>query len=200
MPDSSGKYRPSTAHEKVWLLTKSAKSYYDSLAVKMPVSGKTNARVRVHVEQDGLEMGEAPFAKPEYVQSPPKGAPANSGVKANVSFQAATSQAVSDRYLRNYEPDLTALAPLGVMHIATAAYADAHFATFPPTLVVPCVLAGCPIGGVVIDPFGGAGTTSLVAQGLKRNSIMIEMSEEYAAMARRRIDNGNIGFGLEAAE
>lgn len=74
-----------------------------------------------------------------------------------------------------------------VWTVATRPYKGAHFATFPPALVEPCVLAGCPAGGTVLDPFGGAGTTGLVADRLQRNAILIELNPEYAAIARRRI-------------
>ncbi len=63
----------------------------------------------------------------------------------------------------------------------------AHFATSPPALIEPCILAGCPPGGTVLDPFGGAGTTGLVADRLQRDAILIELSPAYADMARRRI-------------
>lgn len=66
-------------------------------------------------------------------------------------------------------------------------FPDAHFATFPPALIEPCIKAGCPEGGTVLDPFGGAGTTGLVADRLGRNAILIELNPEYAAMAVRRI-------------
>lgn len=66
---------------------------------------------------------------------------------------------------------------------------DAHFATFPPDLIEPCILAGCPEGGTVLDPFGGAGTTGLVADRHKRNAILIELNPEYVEMARKRIFN-----------
>jgi len=76
-----------------------------------------------------------------------------------------------------------------VWEIATNAYSEAHFATFPPALIEPCILAGCPKGGTVLDPFGGAGTTGLVADRLGRNSILIELNPAYAVMAERRIRN-----------
>ena len=66
-------------------------------------------------------------------------------------------------------------------------FKGAHFATFPPALVEPCVLAGCPIGGTVLDPFNGAGTTGLVALRNHRNYIGCELNPEYAAMAEARI-------------
>lgn len=74
-----------------------------------------------------------------------------------------------------------------VWNIATQPFKEAHFATFPPALVEPCILAGCPIGGTVLDPFGGAGTTGLVADRLQRHATLIELNHEYAAIARSRI-------------
>ncbi len=74
-----------------------------------------------------------------------------------------------------------------VWEVATAPFSEAHFATFPPALIEPCIKAGCPVGGTVLDPFGGAGTTGLVADRLQRNAILIELNPEYAAMGQRRI-------------
>lgn len=74
-----------------------------------------------------------------------------------------------------------------VWTIPTAPYAEAHFAVMPPALVEPCIKAGCPIGGTVLDPFSGAGTVALVATRLQRHAIGIELSAEYVAMSERRI-------------
>jgi DNA modification methylase len=74
-----------------------------------------------------------------------------------------------------------------VWHIATQPFPEAHFATYPEKLVEPCVLAGCPVGGTVLDPFTGSGTTGVVACRLGRDFIGIELNPEYAAMAERRI-------------
>lgn len=74
-----------------------------------------------------------------------------------------------------------------VWRVVTEPFPGAHFATFPTKLVEPCILAGAPRGGVVLDPFSGAGTTGLVAHRLGRAFIGIELNPEYAAMARRRI-------------
>ncbi len=75
-----------------------------------------------------------------------------------------------------------------VWTVATQPFSGAHFATFPPALIEPCILAGCPEGGTVLDPFGGAGTTGLVADRLGRNAVLVELNPEYAEMARRRIE------------
>lgn len=74
-----------------------------------------------------------------------------------------------------------------VWTIATQPYHDAHFATMPPNLVEPCILAGSPKGGTVLDPFGGAGTTALVADRFCRDAIIIELNADYVRMAERRL-------------
>lgn len=75
-----------------------------------------------------------------------------------------------------------------VWPIASAPFKEAHFATFPPKLIEPCVLAGCPVGGTILDPFGGSGTTGVVAEQHGRNAILIEINPDYAAMAQARIE------------
>jgi DNA modification methylase len=76
---------------------------------------------------------------------------------------------------------------------------EAHFATYPQTLVRPCILAGCPEGGVVLDPFMGSGTTGIVAMKLGRHYVGVELNPEYRDMAERRItDEGvNLFFGAD---
>lgn len=81
-----------------------------------------------------------------------------------------------------------------VWSVPVRPFADAHFATYPPELIVPCVAAGCPSGGTLLDPFGGAGTTGLVADRLGRNAILVELNESYAKLARERIDNDRGGL------
>src|SRR6056300_88918 len=75
-----------------------------------------------------------------------------------------------------------------VWTVPPKAFKGAHFATFPPELIEPCILAGCPEGGTVLDPFGGSGTTAGVAYLHDRNSILCELNPEYAEMVERRIE------------
>lgn len=75
-----------------------------------------------------------------------------------------------------------------------------HFATFPPALIEPCIKAGCPKGGTVLDCFGGAGTTGLVADRLGRNAILLELNPDYAEMARCRIADDAGMFAQVAAQ
>ena len=74
-----------------------------------------------------------------------------------------------------------------VWTVATEPYPDAHFATYPTALVKPCILAGCPAGGAVLDPFAGSGTTLAVARALGRDAIGIELNPAYVELAHRRI-------------
>ena len=74
-----------------------------------------------------------------------------------------------------------------VWTITTKPFAGAHFATFPPELPKRCILAGCPVGGTVLDPFGGAGTTGLVADRIRRDAILIELNPAYVELARKRL-------------
>lgn len=74
-----------------------------------------------------------------------------------------------------------------VWTVTTKPFKGAHFATFPPDLIEPCILAGCPPGGVVLDPFGGSGTTAGVAIKHGRNAVLCELNPEYAALIPDRI-------------
>lgn len=74
-----------------------------------------------------------------------------------------------------------------VWTIATRPYPGAHFATFPPELAERCILAGCPKGGTVLDPFAGSGTTGMVATGHGRHAVLIELNPQYADLIRDRI-------------
>lgn len=75
-----------------------------------------------------------------------------------------------------------------VWNVNTKPCKEAHFATYPDTLIKPCVLAGCPEGGIVLDPFMGAGTTGMVARKHGRNYIGIELNAEYIDIANKRIE------------
>lgn len=79
-----------------------------------------------------------------------------------------------------------------VWTVSTKPYKGAHFATFPPDLIEPCVLAGCPVGGTVLDCFFGSGTVGVVATANQRNFIGIDLNKDYCQMANERIANVQI--------
>jgi len=80
-----------------------------------------------------------------------------------------------------------------VWSVPTHPFPEAHFATFPIKLIEPCILAGCPKDGVVLDPFLGSGTTLLVAMNLGRKGVGIELKDDYIKIAIKRIDVGILG-------
>lgn len=88
-----------------------------------------------------------------------------------------------------------------VWTVTTKPFSGAHFAVFPPDLIEPCVLAGCPEGGTVLDPFSGSGTTGMVALRHDRSYIGLELNPEYAEMSRNRIrdDAPLLNTGQEVA-
>ena len=75
-----------------------------------------------------------------------------------------------------------------VWTVPTSPYKGAHFATFPPDLIRPCILAGCPKDGTVLDPFGGSGTTALVALEEGRKAVLCELNTDYIALAHKRLE------------
>ena len=84
-----------------------------------------------------------------------------------------------------------------VWTVTTKPFKEAHFATFPPDLIKPCILAGCPVGGTVLDPFAGSGTTLLVATQHHRKSIGIELNPEYIEIAKRRLNSVQLKLVME---
>ena len=95
-----------------------------------------------------------------------------------------------DRYMGKTDEEISALPGRNkrtVWTVTTKGFDEAHFATFPEDLIEPCILAGAPQGGVVLDPFMGSGTTALVASRLNRQFIGCELNPKYIEMANRRI-------------
>lgn len=89
---------------------------------------------------------------------------------------------------RNFRPNPKGKNKRSVWSVNTKPFKEAHFATFPEELITPMVKAGCPINGVVLDPFFGAGTTGLVALKQDKKYIGIELNEEYIKIAEKRIN------------
>jgi len=87
----------------------------------------------------------------------------------------------------NVSKEYTKANKRSVWSVNTHSYREAHFATYPPDLIKPCILAGCPEGGVVIDPFGGSGTTAQVAMENGRNAILCELNPEYVKIIEKRL-------------
>jgi DNA modification methylase len=113
---------------------------------------------------------------------PRKLADPGSGTKNNCSFDSAMAIMPEKRNKRS------------VWEVTTQPFPEAHFATFPEELIKPCILAGCPAGGTVLDPFFGSGTTGLVASANGCNYIGIELNPGYIEIARRRLRQEVLDF------
>lgn len=160
MPESV-RDRCTKAHEYIFLLSKSQRYYYDNEAVAEPAKDWTTGGPGTGIQET-------------HHYAPTNGG--NAGLK-NIAERYKNGDAPTTRNRRS------------VWTVETRPFKGAHFATFPPALIEPCILAGCPKGGAVLDPFGGAGTTGLVADRLGRNAVLVELNAEYAEMAQRRISN-----------
>lgn len=181
MPESV-RDRCTKSHEYVFLFAKSERYYFDQRAIAEPVAESTVARLsqpnlenqagsdRVPGKTNGNMRAVGPrFGGNKYGDSD---APEHKTKSGNV-YELTDS-------LRNRR---------SVWIIATQPFSESHFATFPPELPEICIKAGSKPGDTILDPFGGAGTTGLVADRLGRNAILLELNPEYAAMATRRIEN-----------
>ncbi|MBA4928892.1 site-specific DNA-methyltransferase [Pseudomonas aeruginosa] len=150
--------RCTKAHEYIFLLSKSPRYYFDSEAIKEPAVSEKPAGNKRHKYADAYAASDSEEHR----------------TKAGLTALAGVEW--TKRNLRS------------VWTVGSKPFKGAHFATFPPDLIRPCVLAGAPRGGLVLDPFGGAGTTALVAMQECRRSVLIELNPEYAAIARNRLD------------
>lgn len=178
---SSVKDRPTVAHEYLFLLTKSGRYHYDHEAVQEPSAGPADAPRN----RWDTKTNEIPGQKPQKRTTRHK-VPGgwDTGPGGHGAFHR---EGRGDPEYRE-TPDVSTRSLRSVWSIPTYPYPDAHFATFPPGLVRPCILAGCPVGGVVLDPFCGSGTTGLVARQLGREFIGVELNPDYIRMAVRRIE------------
>ena len=164
--------RCTKAHEYVFLLTKSERYYFDAAAISEPCSEDMQRRAaKGHTRGAGGKVDKSRM---------------DAG-----TLRGEHAKAIDVSNGRNKR---------SVWTVTTQPFSGAHFATMPPKLVEPCILAGCPKGGTVLDPFGGAGTTSLVADRLGRHSVSIELNAEYADIARRRIYDDAPLFNAASAE
>lgn len=208
MPESCND-RCTSAHEYLFHLSKSARYYYDAAAIREPAgvdagpgvggwaTGDDHTAVGHNIAERSQSHGtlyRRPNA-PDAIKSP-HGQGFTRRAKLGGSYGDHTQDAIAGMSapMPNKLNGRELKAATGVFSrnkrsvwtIATTPFGEAHFATFPPKLIEPCILAGCPLGGTVLDPFLGAGTTALVADRLGRDCIGIELNPEYAAMARKR--------------
>ena len=167
MPESV-RDRCTKAHEYVFLFSKSANYYFDHNAMLEPA---------IYDGRKKLTRG----ASKKYVTD----VPCPSGA-SGTGLQIQSISRGGDRYFLGRDGQFVRN-KRSVWSVPTHPFKGAHFATFPPDLITPCIMAGCPAGGVVLDPFMGAGTTAVVAKSLGRNYVGVELNGEYVKIAEERI-------------
>lgn len=158
MPESV-RDRCTKAHEYIFLLSKSPRYYFDHEAIKEPAVGGQSGRA-------------ASFKRKESKRAqaiPGQSVGTHHSDRDDVAYNGETRNRRS------------------VWSVATKPYRGAHFAVFPSELIEPCILAGSPLGGVVLDPFGGSGTTAEVALANGRHAVLCELNPEYVKLAANRI-------------
>lgn len=178
MPESV-RDRCTKSHEYVFLLSKNERYYFDQEAIAEPVSQGTVARYFDQLDQ--LDQQRGSDRVPGKTNGPMK-AVVNTGRlrrdESRWNEAAGKGFMPNDNHTRNKR---------SVWTVTTKPYSGAHFATFPPDLIEPCVLAGSPAGGIVFDPFMGSGTTAEVAQRLGRQYLGCELNPEYESLQNNRL-------------
>jgi len=159
MPESV-RDRCTKAHEYIFLFAKSARYYFNYPAMLEPAKWDGRAKNIYH-----------------------------GSTKYGSSNSSLTNQQIHKGGKRwaNSIDGIPARNRRSVWTVPTRGFKGAHFATFPPDLIRPCIEAGCPSDGVVLDPFMGAGTTALIARELGRNYVGIELNSEYVRLAEERL-------------
>lgn len=203
MPESV-QDRPTKAHEYMFLLAKSEHYYYDKEAIKEPCvqdewangfRGGSYTHDATFDNQNGGKRktrGNIKVPGGWDTERGSHGAIHRTGrTKAN-SFARTVKESPPPGQPQQHRADREDIEYSGMRNkrsvwtIATQPFPEAHFATFPEKLIEPCILAGAPVGGRVLDPFGGSGTTRKVALENNRECTIIEMGPQYVEIAKRR--------------
>ena len=187
MPESV-RDRCTKAHEYIFMLSKCPRYYYDADAIKNPPSEALLAQI---------QQGYAGTDTKDYGRG---GAQSASGTKSRIIENARKKldkqrghsrrhAGFNDRWDAMTKVEQAALGSnkRSVWTVAPKPFKGAHFATFPPDLIEPCILAGCPEGGTVLDPFGGSGTTAGVAVKHRRRAVLCELNPDYVALIPARV-------------
>jgi len=154
---SSVRDRVTNCHEYIFLLSKNKKYYYDNEIIKEDSTFKNS--------------------KGEFRPNGMAGIGKKNKGKKGFEIRSGLSN-MKEQPKRNKR---------SVWTITNKPFKDAHFAVFPPDLIEPCVLAGCPKNGTILDPFAGSGTTGVVAQKHNRNAVLVELNDEYIKIAKKRL-------------
>ncbi|WP_209010616.1 DNA-methyltransferase [Anaerovorax sp. IOR16] len=185
MPESV-KDRCTKAHEYIFLLSKSRRYYHDAEAIKEPCVGTNNQ----------LPAGSKGTFKPNSRLRQKGNRKTFRGGGTYTQGNSFENSSSKENETHGNKPNHDGLRnKRSVWTVATAQFKEAHFATFPPDLIKPCILAGCSAGGIVIDPFIGSGTVGQVALENNRNFVGIDLNPDYVGLSERRVSNVQMVLG-----
>jgi len=169
--------RPTKSHEYIFLMSKSQKYYYDYEAI----------------QENGITIENRPSGvvrEREYNYNSKRNNNPDAYKSNNHKNLQDKGQQPHTLHKNRLNPDNEEVYPVrnkrSVWTVTTKPYKGAHFATFPQELIIDCIKAGCPPGGIVLDPFSGANTTGITARKLGRNYISIELNPKYIALSKAR--------------
>ena len=160
--------RCTKSHEYIFLLSKTPKYYFDAESIKTDAAEETATRYKYSFFDHEEKHG-----------------------------TSRVNDAINTAGMKQYDGKANKRDVWFVT--ASGGYSDengGHYATYNPKLIEPCIIAGCPYGGVVLDPFNGTGTTGVVAIQNNRKYVGIDLSEEYIAMATRRLEKESSQYSL----
>lgn len=183
--------RPTRSHEYIFLLSKSARYYYDHEAIKEPAvydvdgTGTASRKARAYGSLKSYPTDERAGIRAAGFKDASQMNGKNGDKQRGHSRRHA---GFNDRWdAMSKEEQCTGMRnKRDVWTVAPAQYREAHFATFPPALIKSCVLAGCPEGGTVLDPFAGSGTVGEVALKFGRKAVLIELNPNYIPLIKAR--------------
>ena len=174
--------RCTKSHEYIFLLSKSQKYYFDYESIMEPCADQSRTNYACGNRTNGInkDRNDNDFGERSKNWKPRAKNCQYDGQKPN-SFHLSRENGEPDKeyYVRNKRD---------VWTINTKPCKEAHFATYPFELIKPCILAGCPEDGIVLDPFMGSGTTAIVARSLNRNYLGVELNPEYIKIAHKRLE------------
>jgi len=157
--------RCTKAHEYIFLMSKSQKYYYDIEPIREQIKPTTDGQASVRRSGDSKTRSKEHWGVPHNPE--------------NVIVQYDEIKGANKR---------------SVWSVSTKPYTGAHFAVFPEELIEPCILAGAPVDGIVLDPFMGSGTTAQVAQHLGRQYLGCELNQDYKPLQDKRLAQQSLVF------
>ena len=174
--------RCTKSHEYIFLMSKSQKYYFDYEAIQEPCADQSRTNYACGNRTNGInkDRNDNDFGERSKNWKPRTKNCQYDGQKPN-SFHLSRENGEPDKeyYVRNKRD---------VWSVNVKPCSEAHFATYPFELIKPCILAGCPEDGIVLDPFMGSGTTAIVARSLNRNYLGVELNPEYIKIAHKRLE------------